>query len=192
MALPAQEVERYELMLADGVAHERADLHLATLLRPGGSLYLVETDLLGWRRDPDDADIADCYERWFALTRKDGNDLEIAPKLGRLVADAGLEIVDRTARIAVFSGDAMLRGGALGCTSGDRRGWAGDSGAQCGAPRPVCLVFAMVSRDRTPSAHVTPTRGAGRDCAGDRDSAHRVRSRCVSNVGQVSAFRRIV
>jgi ubiquinone/menaquinone biosynthesis C-methylase UbiE len=30
--------------------------HISTLLRPGGSLYLVETDPLGWRRDPDDPD----------------------------------------------------------------------------------------------------------------------------------------
>jgi ubiquinone/menaquinone biosynthesis C-methylase UbiE len=85
--------------------------HLATLLRPGGSLYLVETDPLGWRRDPDDADITECYERWFELMRRRHNDLEIGAKLGRLMGDAGLEILDRTARIGVFSGDAMLRGG---------------------------------------------------------------------------------
>jgi len=70
--------------------------HISTLLRPGGSLYLVEADLLGCRRDPDDPDIAECYQRWFELMRRRGNDLEIGPKLSRLISAAGLEIIDRT------------------------------------------------------------------------------------------------
>jgi ubiquinone/menaquinone biosynthesis C-methylase UbiE len=72
--------------------------HLATLLRPRGCLFLVETDPLGWRRDPDDSDIADCYERWFALMRHRGNDLRIGEKLGRLLVEHGLELIDRFAR----------------------------------------------------------------------------------------------
>ncbi len=60
--------------------------HVATRLRPGGCLYLVEAALSGWRIDPDDADISECYERWFELMRRRGNDIAIGPKLGRLMA----------------------------------------------------------------------------------------------------------
>lgn len=72
--------------------------HLATLLRPGGCLFLVETDPLGWRRDPDHDDVADCYQRWFALMRRQGNDLSIGAKLGRLLVEHGLELIERSAR----------------------------------------------------------------------------------------------
>lgn len=85
--------------------------HLATLLRPGGHLFLLETDPLAWRRDPDDDDVADCYACWFELMRRQGNDLLIGPKLGRLVTEAGLELVDRDARYGMTASEDFWRGG---------------------------------------------------------------------------------
>ena len=48
--------------------------HLATLLRPGGHLHLIEADMPAFRFDPDDPDVADLWARWLTLMRRRGND----------------------------------------------------------------------------------------------------------------------
>lgn len=72
--------------------------HLATLLRPGGHLYLIEADMPAFRFDPDDPDLADLWDRWMALMRRRGNDTSIGIRLASLLRAAGLDVVLRDAR----------------------------------------------------------------------------------------------
>jgi SAM-dependent methyltransferase len=48
--------------------------HLATLLRPGGCLYLVDADGTAMRMLPDDPDLADLSQRYLAFHTARGND----------------------------------------------------------------------------------------------------------------------
>jgi ubiquinone/menaquinone biosynthesis C-methylase UbiE len=73
--------------------------HLASRLRPGGHLYLAETDLTGSRwESPPEPELADLFERWTGQLARRGNDLQIGPRLGALARAAGLQVVDRRAR----------------------------------------------------------------------------------------------
>jgi SAM-dependent methyltransferase len=67
--------------------------HVATLVRPGGCVYLVDIfgDAFAMRpHDPDVADLADAYGRFHAAK---GNDLQTGLRLDALLAGAGLEVV---------------------------------------------------------------------------------------------------
>ncbi len=75
--------------------------HLASLLKPAGHLFLCETDLTGYRQVPKDADHEDLWNRWLELLRRQGNDVEIGPKIGLLLVDAGFKLVDRGARFGI-------------------------------------------------------------------------------------------
>jgi SAM-dependent methyltransferase len=72
--------------------------HLATLLRPGGHLYLIEADMPAFRFDPDDPDLADLWARWLTLMRRRGDDPSIGIRLASLARAAGLDVVLRDAR----------------------------------------------------------------------------------------------
>src|SRR5262249_25241994 len=72
--------------------------HLATLLRPGGHLYLIEADTPAFRFDPEDPDLADLWSRWLALMRRHGNDPSIGVRLASLLRAARLDVVLRDAR----------------------------------------------------------------------------------------------
>jgi SAM-dependent methyltransferase len=98
------------VLIHNGPLATKIVAHLATLLRPGGHLFLLETDPLGWRRDPDNDDVADCCERWLELMRRKGNDLLIGSKLGRLQTEAGLELVERDARYGTTASEDFWRG----------------------------------------------------------------------------------
>ena len=65
--------------------------HVTSLLRPGGHLYVVDSDLEGARIDPVDADLEDQRRRYWELLRRRGCDPRIGHRLGRLLAGAGLE-----------------------------------------------------------------------------------------------------
>jgi SAM-dependent methyltransferase len=65
--------------------------HLASLVKPGGAVYLVDVDMSGVRllpRDPE-LDIDDYYLRFHAGR---GNDLSVGLKLGDLLEGAGLHV----------------------------------------------------------------------------------------------------
>src|SRR4030095_13883216 len=68
--------------------------HLATLLRPGGCVYLVDVDGTALRVLPEDPDVEDLMERYLAFRRARGNDLRAGLRLGELVRDAGLALVE--------------------------------------------------------------------------------------------------
>ena len=85
------------VMIRNVLIHNDADSirdildHVSSLLRPGGQLYVVDTDLEGARIVPVDADLEDQRRRYWDLLRRRGCDPRIGPRLGRLLAAAGFE-----------------------------------------------------------------------------------------------------
>ena len=67
--------------------------HIATLVRPGGCVYLVDADLTGSRTLGLDPELGDLFTRYVDFQRARGNDLQAGIRLGRLLAAAGLEVV---------------------------------------------------------------------------------------------------
>ncbi|MFL6240417.1 MAG: methyltransferase domain-containing protein [Actinomycetes bacterium] len=67
--------------------------HLATLLRPGGHVYLVDVDLTGMRARDADPDLSDIFEKYAEFHRQRGNDPLVGLQLDRFVHAAGLEVV---------------------------------------------------------------------------------------------------
>jgi SAM-dependent methyltransferase len=99
-----------------GAAQPRIVEHLATLLRPGGHLYLVDVDLEGARQSPEDPTIAEQFERYAAFHRDRGNDVRTGPHLGELVRAAGLEVVHFGGMLNDVPGAAMASGGPVGAS----------------------------------------------------------------------------
>jgi SAM-dependent methyltransferase len=66
--------------------------HLATLIRPGGSAYLVDGDLGGFRLLDIDPDLGDVITRYLEFHRWRGNDPAIGLRLAQLLEAAGLEV----------------------------------------------------------------------------------------------------
>jgi ubiquinone/menaquinone biosynthesis C-methylase UbiE len=85
--------------------------HLATLLRPGGHLYVVDVDSTAVRFSVDDPDVAEAGERYRSFQRSRGCDISIGPRLGSLLAGAGLELVERGAWFHVVPGELLTLGG---------------------------------------------------------------------------------
>lgn len=77
-----------------GAAADRIVAHLATLLAPGGHLYLVDTDVEATRVSPPDAGIEEQLERYAEFHRSRGNDVRIGARLGSMLRAVGLEVVD--------------------------------------------------------------------------------------------------
>ncbi len=74
---------------------------LAHLVRPGGSVYLVDIDGTAARvldGDPDLDDPDDAYLQWH---RRRGNDLMTGLRLARLLARAGLDVVLHESRYTI-------------------------------------------------------------------------------------------
>lgn len=84
--------------------------HLARLLRPGGALYMVDTDLTGTRTSPPDADVLDSVARYGDFQQRRGNNIAIGPHLGELLVGAGLAISERAAMINVVPSHLLLGG----------------------------------------------------------------------------------
>lgn len=82
-------------VLAHNGGREQAIVdHLATLVRPGGFVYLVDIDAPGIRMRPEHPDLIDLSDRYFAFQTARGNDVSVGLRLGELVTAAGLELVD--------------------------------------------------------------------------------------------------
>jgi len=81
-------------VLAHNGGREQAIVdHLAHIVRLGGSVYLVDTDLTASRSLPPDPDIDDLLERYMTLHRTLGNDTSVGLRLAQLLTGAGLEVV---------------------------------------------------------------------------------------------------
>jgi SAM-dependent methyltransferase len=97
----------------NGPDEQRIVDHLATLVRPGGCVYLVDGDLTAirtWPLEPEHDDIIAKYATFHAGR---GSDLVTGLRLDRLLATAGLEVLEHRGRVEmVVLGDDGLRGPA--------------------------------------------------------------------------------
>ncbi len=90
-------------VLAHNGAREQAIVdHAATLVRPGGAVYLVDIDLPAFRLRPDDDDLTDLESRYAQWHAQRGNDLSVGLRLGELLAAAGLVDVEHHGRYHIF------------------------------------------------------------------------------------------
>jgi SAM-dependent methyltransferase len=78
----------------NGGAEDAIVGHLATLVRPGGCLYLVDTDGTAIRTLPEYADLADLDERYGAFRAARGDDNRAGLRLADRLVRAGLEVVE--------------------------------------------------------------------------------------------------
>jgi SAM-dependent methyltransferase len=87
------DVVMLRLVLAHNGGREQAIVgHLATLIRPGGSVYLVDGDQSGGRILDIDPDLDDLMTRYLEFHRRRGNDLSVGLRLAQLLAAAGLQV----------------------------------------------------------------------------------------------------
>ena len=68
--------------------------HLATLVRPGGHVYLVDIEASLFRTDPAHPDVEDLNDRYRAFHADKGNDLRVGMRLPELMEGAGLIVED--------------------------------------------------------------------------------------------------
>lgn len=67
--------------------------HLAALLRPGGSVLLVDVDMTAVRLRPDDVAFGELMERYSQFQLKRGAALQVGLHLDELLEGAGLEVL---------------------------------------------------------------------------------------------------
>jgi SAM-dependent methyltransferase len=68
--------------------------HLATLLRPGGCLYLLDTDGTAVRTVPEDADLEDLGRHYIDFHTARGNDVRAGLRLSERLVRAGLALIE--------------------------------------------------------------------------------------------------
>lgn len=101
-------------VLAHNGGREQAAVdHLATLLRPGGCVYLVDMYGRGMTTEPDVPVLAEINERYRAFHALRGNDLRTGLHLGEWVRAAGLELVDFRGTYQIVTFPPGLRPPAL-------------------------------------------------------------------------------
>lgn len=126
--------------------------HLASLLRPGGHLYVVDTDLDAMRTSPADAAVDAQNDRYAAFHRSLGHDTRVGPHLPALLNGAGLGVTERRgtwlalpaallrgggplrAAEAAMDGAGLLEPGEAERWEGERRRFADQAGALVWAP----------------------------------------------------------
>jgi SAM-dependent methyltransferase len=108
--------------------------HCTALVRPGGTVYLVDVDLTAMRMHPAPAEAAESRDRYIAFHRQRGNDPSIGLRLRDLARDAGLVVEEFRGWFDIYeqpSGmgnpvlaarDAMLQAGVI--TTADVERWA--------------------------------------------------------------------
>ena len=96
----------------NGGAEDAIVGHLATLLRPGGRLFLVDVDITAARFVPDDIDIADLMDRYAGFHTKLGNDMQAGLHLGERLARAGLDVLEFRGRYTIMPVPQGMRGPA--------------------------------------------------------------------------------
>jgi ubiquinone/menaquinone biosynthesis C-methylase UbiE len=75
--------------------------HLASLVRPGGTVYLADIEATGGRTWPPQPEMTEMWERYCAFQARRGNDLSVGLRLGALLEAAGLESVEHRGRYVV-------------------------------------------------------------------------------------------
>jgi ubiquinone/menaquinone biosynthesis C-methylase UbiE len=77
----------------NGGREQRIVDHLASLVRPGGSVYLLDVDLSAMRVVPSPADLEDMLDKYVAFHRVRGNDPTVGIRLSHLARAAELAVV---------------------------------------------------------------------------------------------------
>jgi ubiquinone/menaquinone biosynthesis C-methylase UbiE len=67
--------------------------HLADLLRPGGSLLLVDVDMTALRLRPDDEAVSELLDRYAEFQVQRGGAIQVGLHLDELLEQAGLEVL---------------------------------------------------------------------------------------------------
>jgi SAM-dependent methyltransferase len=97
-------------VLAHNGGHEPEIVaHLASLLRPGGTLYLADTFAPGIAAVPDLPVLTEINERYRAFHAARGNDLRPGPQLAGWLRGAGLEVLDFRGRYQIIPAPPGLR-----------------------------------------------------------------------------------
>lgn len=149
-------------VLAHNGSREQAIVnHAATLVRPGGAVYLVDVDMPAVRLRPDDDDLADLSGRYRQWHAQQGNDLGVGLRLGELLVAAGLVDVEHHGRYQIFpirtgfrppswaACDALIAAGLA--TQGDVDRWEAAFGrVDEEEPRPTMFVPQFFAFGRRP------------------------------------------
>lgn len=95
-----------------GAAIPDAVAHAASLLRPGASLYLVDTSADRTREGTSgfDPDAVDLGERYIAFQRERGCDVTVGSRLSQIITDAGLELVFEETTYNMIPGQVLASG----------------------------------------------------------------------------------
>jgi SAM-dependent methyltransferase len=93
----------------NGGAEDAIVGHLATLVRPGGCVYLVDTDGTAVRALPDHADLADLDDRYAAFRAARGDDNRAGLRLADRLVRAGLEVLAFRGRYLIEEVPAGVR-----------------------------------------------------------------------------------
>ena len=93
----------------NGGAEDAIVGHLATLIRPGGCLYLVDTDGTAIRTLPEHADLTDLHERYAAFRAARGDDNRAGLRLADRLARAGLDVLEFRGRYFIGRPPAAVR-----------------------------------------------------------------------------------
>jgi SAM-dependent methyltransferase len=107
---------RHVLFHVGAQAHDVV-AHAAALVRPGGHVYLVDTDISAMRLEPDDAEAFEIFRRYGAFQRARGNDPGIGPRLHVLLAGAGLVVTAVDASFAVIPAELLAASGGGAATA---------------------------------------------------------------------------
>jgi ubiquinone/menaquinone biosynthesis C-methylase UbiE len=87
--------------------------HLATLLSPGGHLYLVDVDLDAFRSTPPDPELNEQFARYAEFHRLLGNDVRMGPRLGSMLRAAGLEVAEHRGEFQRVPALLLAAGGPI-------------------------------------------------------------------------------
>jgi SAM-dependent methyltransferase len=93
----------------NGGAEDAIVAHLATLVRPGGCLYLVDADGTAVRTLPEHADLTDLHDRYAAFRAARGDDNRAGLRLADRLARAGLEVLEFRGRYSIFQPPPGIR-----------------------------------------------------------------------------------
>jgi SAM-dependent methyltransferase len=94
--LPAGEFDAVmmrHVLAHNGPTEQRIVDHLATLVKPGGHVYLVDIHGTAFAMRPPDAEVDELNDAYLRFHAEQGNDLETGLRLDTLLANAGLEVV---------------------------------------------------------------------------------------------------
>lgn len=83
--------------------------HLATLVKPGGHVYLVDIDGSAFHTRPEDPDVSELNEAYRRFHQAQGNDLLTGLRLDDLLRAAGMDVLDYQGWYNIIQPQGQLR-----------------------------------------------------------------------------------